>query len=63
DLNAFPSRYPGSISERLLDVWLLTNNYAYAELPVVSTEPVNWWKKGTSFIRAKLGGKGYDASF
>ncbi|MFT8592312.1 MAG: DUF4422 domain-containing protein [Bifidobacterium sp.] len=63
DLNAFQSRYPGRISERLLDVWLLTNNYAYAELPVVSTEPVNWWKKGTSFIRAKLGGKGYDASF
>lgn len=61
--DAFNARYPGRISEMLLDVWLLTTGYRYEELPVVSTEPVNWWKKGTGFLLAKFIGKKYEKSF
>ena len=61
--DAFNARYPGRVSEVLLDVWIKTKGYTYAELPVVSTEPVNWWKKGTSFLSAKFFGKKYNKSF
>lgn len=61
--DAFGSRYPGRVSERLLDVWLDTTGYRYAELPVVSPEPVDWWKKGTGFLKAKFAGKKYEKSF
>ena len=44
-------------------MWLETNGYAYQELPLVSTEPVNWWKKGASFLKAKFSGKKYGSSF
>lgn len=59
----FQARYPGRVSERLLDVWLNTKGYAYVELPVISPEPVNWPKKIASFLAAKLGIKKYDKSF
>ena len=29
----------------------------------MSTEPVNWWKKGTGFLMAKFVGKKYTKSF
>lgn len=61
--DAFNARYPGRISEMLLDVWLNTNGYSYRELPVISTEPVNWAKKGTAFLAAKFTGKKYSSSF
>lgn len=61
--DAFGARYPGRVSERLLDVWLITNEYGFKELPVVSPEPVDWWKKGTGFLMAKFAGKKYTKSF
>lgn len=61
--DAFHARYLGRVSERLLDPWLNTNGYEYTELPVVSPEPIDWWKKGTGFLMAKFGGKTYDKSF
>ncbi len=61
--DAFHARFFGRVSELLLDVWLAVNPIHYAELPVVSTEPVNWWKKGSAFLAAKLFGKKYDKSF
>ena len=65
--DAFQARYPGRVSEMLLDVWLITNGYAgpghCAELPVVSPEPVNWAKKCGSFLLAKAGLKKYSKSF
>lgn len=61
--DAFGARYPGRVSERLLDVWLNKNGYMYRELPVTSPEPVDWWKKGIGFIEAKFFGKKYKKSF
>ncbi|MFT8636965.1 MAG: DUF4422 domain-containing protein [Pseudoclavibacter sp.] len=61
--DAFNARYPGRISEMLLDVWLKTQGYAYAELPVVSPERVQWGKKATGFLLAKFGNRKYTKSF
>jgi hypothetical protein len=61
--DAFNARYPGRISEMLIDVWLNTHRYQYAELPVLSPEPVNWVKKGSGFLMAKFVGKKYGESF
>ena len=59
DYTPFELRYPGRISEILLDVWLNTKRYPYAEMPIVSPEPVDWMKKGTGFLMAKFVGKKY----
>lgn len=61
--DAFAARYPGRVSEMLMDVWLRTTGYHYAELPVVSPEPVNWVKKGAGFLGAKFLGRKYRESF
>lgn len=61
--DAFGARYLGRVSERLLDPWVETNSLHIAELPVVSPEPVDWVKKGFSFLAAKFLGKKYGKSF
>lgn len=61
--DAFNARYPGRVSERLLDVWLKTQGYTFTELPTISPEPVNWLKKGGGFLFSKATGKKYDKSF
>lgn len=48
------ARVFGFVSERLLDVWLETNNLSYKELPVVFMEKQNWLKKGGSFLVRKF---------
>lgn len=62
-MDAFQSRWPGRVSERLLDPWLETNGLDYIELPVVSPEPVDWIAKGKGFLAAKFLGKKYERSF
>ena len=62
-MDAFAKRWPGRVSERMLDPWLTTNGISYAELPVISPEPVDWVKKGSSFLAAKFLGKKYNQSF
>jgi len=59
----FHARFYGRVSELLLDVWLNTNGYKYKEVPVLNMEKVNWWKKGTSFLKAKFFGKKYGKNF
>ncbi len=61
--DSFHARYLGRISELLLDVWIYTNKINYEEVRVIDMQPVNWWKKGTSFLKAKFTGKKYDKSF
>lgn len=63
EYNAFHSRYPGRVSEVLLDVWLEKNGYSYVEVPFVYTEKVNKIKKAYKFLRAKFLKEKYEASF
>lgn len=39
----------GFISERLLDVWIETNDIGYDEVPFKFMEKQNWIKKGKNF--------------
>lgn len=59
----FQLRYLGRLSERLLDVWLITNGLSVSELPIVSPEPVRWSKKIMGVLLAKFFGKKYTQSF
>ena len=61
--DTFHARFYGRVSELLLDVWLNTNNLNYKEINFMDIENLNWWKKGTSFLKAKFFGKKYDKSF
>lgn len=64
--DSFNLRYPGRISEMLLDVWLseqLRQGVRVTELPVVSPEPVDYPAKISGFLNAKFCGKKYGKSF
>lgn len=63
EYDAFHNRFYGRISELLLDVWLYTNKKDYKEVPFVYMENTNWYKKGTSFLKAKFMNKKYKGSF
>lgn len=63
DMNAFEARAPGRLSEYLLDIWLATEKVECVECAVKDVEPVNWAKKGGSFLAAKFLGKKYVSSF
>lgn len=62
-MTPFERRWPGRISERLIDPWLETNGLDYLEVPVVNPEPVDWIAKGAGFLAAKFLGKKYERSF
>lgn len=59
----FHARYLGRISERLLDVWIKTNNIRFKEIKIVNIEKINICKKVFSFLQAKFAGKKYEKSF
>ena len=46
-----------------MDEGLDTLGYSTRDMPLVATEPVNWWRKGTAFLKAKFSGKKYGSSF
>ena len=62
-MTPFHERCMGRMGEFLIDTWALTNEVAYAEVPVANMEPVNWVKKGGGFLAAKYFGKRYEKSF
>lgn len=59
----FQARYPGRISELLLDVWIGVHSVPCTELSTISPEPVNWPAKVRGFLAAKYLGKRYEKSF
>lgn len=61
--DSFHARFYGRISELLLDVYIYTNNLEFEEVRVIDMQYINWWKKGTSFLKAKFLGKKYGKSF
>ncbi len=63
EYSAFHNRYPGRLSELLLDVWLEYKGYAYKEVPFVYTERVNKVKKVYHFLLAKFFKVKYERSF
>ncbi len=63
EYNSFHARYPGRISEVLLDVWMNENGYTYKEVPFVYMEKINMFKKGMGFLKAKFLHKKYGESF
>ena len=44
----------GFVSERLMDVWIVTNNIKYLEMPVLFMEKQNWMVKGGKFLKRKF---------
>lgn len=70
ELNLFQSRFYGRISEIIFNVWLeyqksmgKIKKGEIKEIPYVHMEKINWYKKGTAFLKAKFIGKKYERSF
>ena len=61
--DSFHARFFGRISERLLDVWIKTNDYNYAEVKVMDMQNINWINKGLTFLKAKFFKEKYKKSF
>ena len=70
ELSAFQGRYFGRISEIIFNVWLdfkivsgEIDKTQLMEIPCIHMEKINWWKKGTAFLKAKYFRKKYEGSF
>ena len=70
ELDAFQARFYGRVSEIIFNVWLdqqlktgVIAPEELQEIPCIHTEPVNWAKKGTAFLKAKFMNQKYDSSF
>lgn len=70
ELSAFQGRFYGRISEIIFNVWLdyqiksgKLKSSEVKELPYMHMENINWWKKGTAFLKAKFFGEKYEGSF
>jgi hypothetical protein len=63
EYDAFQARMYGRIAELLMDVFMDHHQIDYAEVPFLYSERVRWFKKGSSFLKAKLFHKKYTESF
>ncbi|MBQ3865881.1 MAG: DUF4422 domain-containing protein [Clostridia bacterium] len=59
----FHARFPGRVSELLLDVFLRTEGIDCREVPLLYPDGQGLIKKGAAFLRARFGGKKYGKSF
>lgn len=70
ELSLFQGRFYGRVSEIIFNVWLdykLKSSKLkpdqVKEIPCIHMEKVNWFKKGTAFLKAKFFGAKYESSF
>lgn len=70
DLSAFQGRFYGRVSEIIFNVWLDEKVKAkeikknqIKEIQCIHMEKINWWRKGTAFLKAKFWGTKYEGSF
>ena len=70
EMSAFQSRFYGRVSEIIFNVWLdyqiqsgQISQKDVKELPFIYMEKINWFRKGISFLKAKVFHKKYDSSF
>ncbi len=70
DLSSFQGRFYGRVSEVIFNVWLdyqlnsgRLNEDEMKEIGCIHMENINWWKKGTAFLKAKFFGEKYEGSF
>lgn len=63
EYDAFQMRFPGRVSELLLDVWMDRHQYPFRELPVMMLGKVHWGRKIKSFLAAKFLGRRYQQGF
>ena len=52
--STYDKRVYGFLGERLLDVWIDSNQIPYRECPVIHMESQHWIHKGFSFLRRKF---------
>lgn len=69
-LSVFQGRFYGRISEIIFNVWIdyqieagYLKKQEIKELPYMHMEKINWCKKGSAFLKAKLFNKKYEGSF
>ncbi len=62
DFDAFHNRYPGRVSELLLDVWIETNNIVYKEQPLIFIGGKKLIRKGIGLVSSKLRDRKYRKS-
>lgn len=70
ELSSFQGRFYGRVSEIIFNVWLdhqlesgKIKDNEVMELNCIHMENINWWKKGTAFLKAKFLKKRYEGSF
>lgn len=59
----FHARYPGRVSEILLNVWIRANHRTYKDIPTTYMERIDWKNKITGFLKAKFKKTKYTRSF
>lgn len=62
-MTPFEARLFGRVGERLLDVWINKNHIPYKEIGYIHMESVNWGKKISGFLKAKLFKVKYEKSW
>ncbi len=69
-LTGYQSRYCGRVAEILFNVWLDDQIYIgkikpreVCEQPLIYLGRIDWWRKGTSFLKAKFLHEKYESSF
>ena len=70
NLDQFQGRFYGRISEIIFNVWIAEqlrtgkiSRNQIKEIPVIHMEKINWLKKGSAFLKAKISGRKYSGSF